>query len=56
MARRFGWTKNVLVHQIENQTPIGVAAYRIVSSLPAELRGQLPAPEQVARLLEAVGA
>jgi predicted nuclease of restriction endonuclease-like (RecB) superfamily len=30
---------------------IGVASYQIVSSLPLELQGQLPAPEQVARLL-----
>ncbi len=27
------------------------ATYQIVSSLPLELQGQLPAPEQVARLL-----
>jgi predicted nuclease of restriction endonuclease-like (RecB) superfamily len=34
---------------------IGVAAYQIVSSVPGELRGQLPEPEQVARLLAGVG-
>jgi hypothetical protein len=38
----------------EANKPIGVAAYRIVSTLPAELRGQFPAPEQVARLLEGI--
>jgi predicted nuclease of restriction endonuclease-like (RecB) superfamily len=32
--------------------PIGVATYRIVSSLPKDLKGQLPEPNQVARLLE----
>jgi hypothetical protein len=38
----------------ESNKPIGVAAYRIVSTLPQELKGQLPAPEQVAKLLEGV--
>ena len=38
----------------ESNKPIGVAAYRIVSTLPAELRGQLPSPEQIAKLLEEV--
>lgn len=32
--------------------PIGVATYRIVKRLPAELKNLLPAPEQIARLLE----
>ncbi len=32
--------------------PIGVAAYRIVKRLPKELKGQLPAPEEIAKLLE----
>jgi predicted nuclease of restriction endonuclease-like (RecB) superfamily len=115
MTRKLGWTKNVLVHQIENKTyektmlgqtnfeetlpeeirvqarlavkdeytfdenpsigiilcksrnktiveyalrestkPIGVASYRIVSTLPEELKGQLPAPEQVSRLMESL--
>ena len=36
----------------ESNKPIGVATYRVVSSLPEELRGQLPAPEQIAGLLE----
>lgn len=39
----------------ESNKPIGVASYRILSKLPAELRGQLPAPEQVARLMDGVG-
>ena len=33
--------------------PIGVATYRIVRRLPKELKGQLPDPEQIAKLLEA---
>src|ERR1035437_5674346 len=32
--------------------PIGVATYRTVKRLPKELRGQLPAPEQIIKLLE----
>jgi len=32
--------------------PIGVATYRVTSTLPQELKGQLPGPEQVAKLLE----
>ncbi|MHB8858656.1 MAG: PDDEXK nuclease domain-containing protein [Thermoleophilia bacterium] len=38
----------------DSSRPIGVAAYRMVSSLPEELSGQLPAPEQVALLMEEV--
>ena len=33
--------------------PIGVATYRTVKRLPKELRGQLPGPEEIAKLLEA---
>jgi len=36
----------------ESTKPIGVASYRIVSTLPEELREQLPAPDQVSKLLE----
>jgi predicted nuclease of restriction endonuclease-like (RecB) superfamily len=32
--------------------PIGVATYQIVKTLPRELKGQLPAPEEIAKLLE----
>jgi predicted nuclease of restriction endonuclease-like (RecB) superfamily len=32
--------------------PIGVATYQIVKRLPKELKGQLPSPEQIAKLLE----
>ena len=38
----------------ESNKPIGVAAYRIVRKLPAELKGKLPDPKQIERLLEAV--
>ncbi len=36
----------------ESNKPIGVAAYRIISTLPQELKGQLPTPEQITELLE----
>ncbi len=32
--------------------PIGVATYRTLKKLPKELKGQLPEPEEIARLLE----
>ncbi len=32
--------------------PIGVATYQIVKRLPRELKGQLPSPEQIVRILE----
>jgi hypothetical protein len=38
----------------DTSKPIGVATYRIVSTLPHELKGLLPSPEQVAKLLEGV--
>ena len=38
----------------ESNKPIGVAVYRIVSTLPKELRDQLPTPELIAKLLEDV--
>jgi predicted nuclease of restriction endonuclease-like (RecB) superfamily len=38
----------------ESNKPIGVGAYRMVSTLPKELEGELPAPEQIAKLLEGV--
>ncbi|MFH2067557.1 MAG: PDDEXK nuclease domain-containing protein [Pseudomonadota bacterium] len=34
--------------------PIGVATYRIVKRLPKELKGQLPSPAEIAKLLENV--
>ena len=108
MTKKFGWTKNVLIHQVENQSyektllgqtnfnktltpklraqaklavrdeytfdflelgdehsereleralvarkPIGAATYRTFKRLPKELKGMLPAPEAIAKLLEA---
>lgn len=38
----------------ESNKPIGVATYLVVSTVPQELKNQLPAPEQVAKLLEGV--
>jgi YhcG PDDEXK nuclease domain len=32
--------------------PIGVATYHIEKKLPKSLQGQLPSPEDIARLLE----
>ena len=34
--------------------PIGVATYRVSRQLPKELEGQLPSPQEIARLLETV--
>ena len=34
--------------------PIGVATYRIVKRLPKELQGQLPSPDEIAKLLQDV--
>jgi predicted nuclease of restriction endonuclease-like (RecB) superfamily len=36
----------------QSKKPIGVAKYQIVSKLPQELKKELPAPEQIARLME----
>ena len=38
----------------ESNKPIGIATYRMVSTLPQELKGQLPTQEQVAKLLSAM--
>ena len=38
----------------DSDSPIGVATYRMVSSLPTELEGELPDPEQIVRLLESI--
>jgi predicted nuclease of restriction endonuclease-like (RecB) superfamily len=36
----------------ESNKPIGIATYKIVSTVPPEFKNQLPDPEQVAKLLE----
>lgn len=69
MTRKFGWSKNMLIHQMENlsyekglfgQTsfdkapankPIGETTGEIAKRLPKALKGQLPSPEQVAKIL-----
>ena len=38
----------------DSDKPIGVATYRLVSTLPQELKDELPAPEQIAQLLAEV--
>jgi predicted nuclease of restriction endonuclease-like (RecB) superfamily len=38
----------------DTEKPIGVATYRLVKRLPAALKGQLPAPAEIAKLLDAV--
>ncbi|NJR16626.1 MAG: DUF1016 domain-containing protein [Calothrix sp. CSU_2_0] len=38
----------------ESNKPIGVASYQIVSTVPQELKNQLPAPEQVSKLLQGI--
>jgi predicted nuclease of restriction endonuclease-like (RecB) superfamily len=40
----------------ESNKPIGVATYQIFQTLPVELQGQLPGPEQIALLLEEIPA
>jgi predicted nuclease of restriction endonuclease-like (RecB) superfamily len=35
----------------ESKKPIGIGRYRIVTTLPKDLRDELPAPEQIAKLL-----
>jgi hypothetical protein len=35
----------------ESNKPIGVSRYRVSSELPADLKGELPDPAQIARLL-----
>jgi predicted nuclease of restriction endonuclease-like (RecB) superfamily len=45
--------RTIVEYALYNATkPIGVAAYRIVKRLPKELKGQLPGPDEIARLLE----
>ncbi len=38
----------------ESRKPIGVSKYRVVSQIPKELKGELPAPEQILLLLDHV--
>lgn len=36
----------------DSDKPLGVATYKLVSTLPQELQGQLPSPEEIGRVLE----
>jgi predicted nuclease of restriction endonuclease-like (RecB) superfamily len=38
----------------ESSKPIGVAEYKIVSTLPEKFKGKLPSPEEIAKLLEEI--
>lgn len=47
--------KTIVEYALKDATkPIGVATYRTFSSLPQELQGELPGPDQVAKLLEGI--
>ena len=50
-------TKNKMVVEYalaEARKPIGVATYKMTTKLPKDLKKELPAPEQVARLLQEI--
>ena len=38
----------------QSESPIGIAKYELVSKLPENLRGQLPTPEQINKLLQGI--
>ena len=47
--------RTIVEYTLRNaRKPIGVATYRIVKRLPRELKGQLPSPDDIAKLLENV--
>ena len=49
-------SRTVVEYALQSSTsPIGVATYRTVRELPEELKGELPNPEEIARLLEGAG-
>jgi len=48
-------TKTIVEYALRTaNAPVGVAQYRVVSELPAEYAGQLPAPDDIAKLLEII--
>jgi predicted nuclease of restriction endonuclease-like (RecB) superfamily len=58
-AMEHGWSRNIMALEIEirphdTHKPMGVATYRTVKRLPKELKGQLPKPKEIAKLLEEV--
>ena len=46
-----GWSRNVLNIQIDKSQPMGIADYKLLESLPAELQSSLPSIEQIEREL-----
>ena len=55
LVQEIAWSHNLVILEyahFDATNPIGVATYRIVKRLPKELKGQLPGPEEIARLLE----
>jgi predicted nuclease of restriction endonuclease-like (RecB) superfamily len=47
--------KTIVEYSLRQSTsPIGVAEYKTVSTLPEELKGELPSPEQIAILMEGI--
>lgn len=45
--------RTIVEYALQSSTsPIGVATYRTVRELPQELKGELPGPEEIGRLLE----
>ena len=68
LVAQIGWSHNPIILQRckeKNRTvveyalhdarkPIGVSTYRMVKRLPRELKGQLPSPAEIAKLLEGV--
>lgn len=50
-----GKTRTIVEYALrESNKAIGVAQYRISSELPKELRGELPTPESIAKLIDSV--
>jgi hypothetical protein len=48
--------RTIVEYALQNTgKPIGVATYQIVKRLPKELKGQLPSPAEIAKLLDAGG-
>lgn len=52
LIAEFGWARDLIISKHSKGETIGVATYRVVRAVPAERRGELPAPEQIAKLLE----
>ena len=45
--------RTIVEYALKDATkPINVASYHVVEKLPKELQGELPSPEQIAKLLE----